>query len=70
MVKLAFEEARAARPGKRALSAFGLDALDRGATGLTFYDDDTTKFFSPHSVAKSPLLMVAVGVPLSKTKSE
>jgi hypothetical protein len=31
VVKLAFEEARAARPGKRALSAFGLDALDRGA---------------------------------------
>jgi SagB-type dehydrogenase family enzyme len=45
-------------------------ALDRGATGLTFYDDDTTKFFSPHAAAKSPLLMVAVGVPLSKTKSE
>ena len=45
-------------------------ALDRGATGLTFYDDDTTRFFSPHAAAKSPLLMVAVGVPLSKTKSE
>ncbi|HLI78330.1 MAG TPA: SagB/ThcOx family dehydrogenase [Candidatus Binataceae bacterium] len=45
-------------------------ALDRGATGLTFYDDDTTGFFSPHAAAKSPLLMVAVGVPLSRTKSE
>jgi len=38
-------------------------ALDRGATGLTFYDDDTTKFFSPHAAAKNPLLMLAVGVP-------
>jgi SagB-type dehydrogenase family enzyme len=45
-------------------------ALDRGATGLTFYDDDTTKFFSPHAAGKSPLLMVAVGVPRSSMKSE
>ena len=45
-------------------------ALDRGATGLTFYDDDTTKFFSPHAEGKSPLLMVALGVPRSTSKSE
>ncbi len=45
-------------------------ALDRGATGLTFYDDDTTKFFAPHAARKSPLLMVAVGVPRSRMKSE
>ncbi len=45
-------------------------ALDRGATGLTFYDDDTTKFFSPHAAGKSPLLMVAVGVARSSMKSE
>ncbi len=45
-------------------------ALDRGATGLTFYDDDTTKFFSPHGAGKSPLLMVAIGVPRSSSKSE
>jgi len=44
-------------------------ALERGATGLTFYDDDTTKFFSPHAAAKSPLLMVAVGVPQAKAES-
>lgn len=37
-------------------------ALGRGATGLTFYDDDTTKFFSPHAAGKSPLLMLALGV--------
>ncbi len=40
-------------------------ALERGATGLTFYDDDTTKFFEPHFAGMSPLLMVAVGVPQS-----
>lgn len=40
-------------------------ALGRGATGLTFYDDDTTKFFAPHAAGKSPLLMVAIGVPRS-----
>ena len=33
--------------------------------GLTFYDDDTTNFFAPHAAGKSPLLMVAVGVPRS-----
>ena len=40
-------------------------SLGRGATGLTFYDDDTTKFFAPHAAGKSPLLMVALGVPRS-----
>jgi SagB-type dehydrogenase family enzyme len=45
-------------------------ALDRGATGLTFYDDETTKFLSPHAQGKSPLLMVAVGVPRAKAKSD
>jgi SagB-type dehydrogenase family enzyme len=46
--------------GRAYLAAY---ALGRGATGLTFYDDDTTKFFSPHAAGKSPLLMVAIGVP-------
>jgi SagB-type dehydrogenase family enzyme len=45
-------------------------ALDRGATGLTFYDEETTKFLSPHAEGKSPLLMVAVGVPRAKAKSD
>jgi SagB-type dehydrogenase family enzyme len=49
--------------GRAYLAAY---AINRGATGLTFYDDDTTKFFEPHAVGRSPLLMVAVGVPLSK----
>jgi len=45
-------------------------ALDRGATGLTFYDDDSTRFFAPHAAGKAPLLMVAIGVPRSSSKSE
>jgi SagB-type dehydrogenase family enzyme len=44
-------------------------ALDRGATGLTFYDDDTTKFFLPHAEGKGPLLMVAIGVPRFSSKT-
>jgi SagB-type dehydrogenase family enzyme len=38
-------------------------ALGLGATGLTFYDDDTSEFFAPYGQRKSPLLMVAIGVP-------
>lgn len=32
-----------------------------GATGLTFYDDDVTRFFSPHGAGKSAIFLVAVG---------
>lgn len=53
--------------GRAYLAAY---ALDRGATGLTFYDDDTTKFFEPHAAGKSPLLMVAVGVPRSRASAK
>ena len=38
-------------------------ALKRGATGLTFYDDDVTEFFSPHAAGKSCMLVVSVGIP-------
>jgi SagB-type dehydrogenase family enzyme len=38
-------------------------ALGRGATGLTFYDDDVTEFFLPHAQAKSCIFVVSVGVP-------
>jgi SagB-type dehydrogenase family enzyme len=41
-------------------------SLERGATGLTFYDDDTTSFLQPHCGQMSPLLMVAVGHPRSR----
>ena len=48
--------------GRAYLAAY---ALGRGATGLTFYDDDTANFLAPHAAGKSPLLMVAIGVPRS-----
>jgi len=38
-------------------------ALRRGATGLTFFDDDVTEFFSPHAGGKSCTLVVSVGIP-------
>lgn len=52
--------------GRAYLAAY---SLGRGATGLTFYDDDTTKFFAPHANGKSPLLMVAVGIPRSRSSA-
>jgi SagB-type dehydrogenase family enzyme len=48
--------------GRAYLAAY---ALGLGATGLTFYDDDTANFFAPHAAGKSPLLMVAIGAPRS-----
>ena len=50
--------------GRAYLAAY---SLHRGATGLTFYDDDTTKFFEPHAAGKIPLLMVALGIPRPRT---
>ncbi len=38
-------------------------ALGRGATGLTFYDDEVTEFFSPHAAGKSCMLALSTGVP-------
>jgi nitroreductase len=34
-----------------------------GATGLTFYDDEVTRFFSPHAEGKSAIFLVALGKP-------
>jgi len=36
-------------------------ALRLGATGLTFFDDDVTEFFSPHAAGKSVMFLMAVG---------
>jgi SagB-type dehydrogenase family enzyme len=36
-------------------------ALGLGATGLTFYDDAVTDFFSPHAEGKSAMFLVALG---------
>lgn len=45
--------------GRAWLASF---ALGYGATGLTFYDDDTLSFFAPHADGKVPILMLAIGV--------
>ena len=34
-----------------------------GATGLTFFDDEVTEFFSPHAAGKSVMFLVALGHP-------
>ena len=44
--------------GKIYLAAY---AQRLGATGLTFYDDAVTQFFSPHAKDKSAMFLVAVG---------
>jgi SagB-type dehydrogenase family enzyme len=46
--------------GKLYLAAY---AQKIGATGLTFYDDDVTEFFSPHAAGKSAIFLVAAGIP-------
>jgi hypothetical protein len=42
-------------------------ALGLGASGLTFFDDDVTAFFSPHAEGKSVMFLVAVGVPRKRS---
>jgi len=44
--------------GKLYLAAY---AQRLGATGLTFFDDDVTSFFSPHAAGKSAIFLTAVG---------
>jgi SagB-type dehydrogenase family enzyme len=44
--------------GKLYLAAY---AQRLGATGLTFYDDDVMRFFSPHAQSKSVIMLVATG---------
>ena len=44
--------------GRLYLAAY---AQHLGATGLTFFDDDVTQFFSPHAEGKSAIFLVALG---------
>jgi SagB-type dehydrogenase family enzyme len=44
--------------GKLYLAAY---AQCLGASGLTFFDDDVTEFFSPHAAGKSVMFLVALG---------
>ncbi len=50
--------------GKVYLSAY---AQRLGCTGLTFYDDDVTNFFSPHAKGKSCMLVTALGKSSKRT---
>jgi SagB-type dehydrogenase family enzyme len=49
--------------GKLYLAAY---AFRLGATGLTFFDDDVTRFFSPHATGKSVLFLLALGRPFKR----
>jgi SagB-type dehydrogenase family enzyme len=44
--------------GRMYLAAY---AQRLGATGLTFFDDDVTSFFSPHAKGKSAIFLLAIG---------
>jgi len=44
-------------------------ALGLGATGLTFYDEAVTDFFSPHAEGKSAMFLVALGHPARRRSS-
>jgi hypothetical protein len=52
--------------GRLYLAAY---ALELGATGLTFFDDDVTAAFAPHAGSKSVMFLIAVGRP-AKTASK
>jgi SagB-type dehydrogenase family enzyme len=49
--------------GRMYLAAY---AQHLGATGLTFFDDDVIKFFSPHAKGKSAIFLLAIGKPLKR----
>jgi SagB-type dehydrogenase family enzyme len=49
--------------GKIYLAAY---AQRLGVTGLTFFDDDVIKFFSPHAEGKSAIFLVAIGKGLKR----
>ena len=40
-----------------------------GATGLTFYDDAVTAFFSPHASEKSVMFLITIGKPARLSSS-
>jgi SagB-type dehydrogenase family enzyme len=49
--------------GRMYLAAY---AQRLGATGLTFFDDDVTNFFSPHAKGKSAIFLLAIGKALKR----
>jgi SagB-type dehydrogenase family enzyme len=50
--------------GKLYLAAY---AQRLGASGLTFFDDDVTEFFSPHAAGKSVMFLLALGRSAKRT---
>lgn len=50
--------------GKLYLAAY---AQRLGASGLTFFDDDVTEFFSPHAEGKSVMFLIALGKSAKKS---
>ncbi len=51
--------------GKLYLAAY---AQHLGASGLTFFDDDGTEFFSPHAAGKSVMFLIALGKSVKRKK--
>ncbi len=49
--------------GKLYLAAY---SVGLGASGLTFFDDEVTGFFSPHAIGKSVMFLVALGKSVKK----
>jgi hypothetical protein len=49
--------------GKSYLAAYGQQL---GASGLTFFDDEVTAFFSPHAAGKSVMFLTAIGKPAKR----
>jgi SagB-type dehydrogenase family enzyme len=52
--------------GKLYLASY---ALGRGATGLTFFDDQVVNFFSPHAAGLEAIFVVALGVPKKNSQA-
>ena len=40
-----------------------------GASGLTFFDDDVTEFFSPHAAGKSVMFLIALGNSVKRNRN-
>jgi len=53
--------------GKLYLAAY---AQGLGASGLTFFDDDVTEFFSPHAAGKSVMFLIALGKSVKRKTRE
>jgi SagB-type dehydrogenase family enzyme len=51
--------------GKLYLAAY---AQRLGASGLTFFDDDVTEFFSPHAAGKSVMFLIALGKSVKRSR--